>query len=733
MADTPPDRPSRPGGADGARYLVTARKYRPQTFADLVAQEHVADTLRNAITSGRLAHAYLFSGPRGVGKTTAARILAKAVNCRTPLAERPGAEPCRTCDSCLAFEEGRSLNVIEIDAASNNRVEDIRELRDTVRIPPQGATKKVYILDEVHMLSASAFNALLKTLEEPPPYVLFIFATTEPHKVLPTILSRTQRFDFRRISVPEIVARLREICQQEGVEADDEALVLIARKGDGALRDALSLFDQALALCGPQLDGASLREALGVVPTDLFFETTDRAQAGDRAGLLGLVDGLVGRGYDLPEFVLGLADHVRNLLVARATGTADLIEGTDAARERYLDAATGFAETDLLHLLMLADESAEALRDSRQPRLTLELTLLKMASLQRAADLSRLIGQIETLEQAVAQGTLQAATAPPAASSSPDAPRPAAPVTAAPTAAVAPAAPPPSPSAAPPVAPTPPHESGPVARPALASEAPATYTPSAAPPRPDPPVAPPLEAAPRAEPPRPAPPPSGPAMRESAPPDARRMSGPPPDPRDDERWDDDGSGSEPTVPPTRPTPVPAAPPTAPPAPRGTTADTLFGTPALRRPSGGDGQPGPSAHLAVAAAAPVADPHFGPSLGRVREAWPALVEACRDTHGIRLASVLRAGRPLRVARGAVEVNLADAFACRVARAAEADVAAVLTGLLGADAPPLVYVAEPEAAGETVAPTDPFEALKTLRQEHPVVRALFERFGAEIVYQ
>ena len=243
MADTPHD--------PGTRYTVTARKYRPQTFADLVAQEHVAETLRNAITRGRLAHAYLFSGPRGVGKTTAARILAKAVNCQTPLAERPDAEPCRTCDSCRAFEEGRSLNIIEIDAASNNRVEDVRELRDTVRVPPQGANKKVYILDEVHMLSASAFNALLKTLEEPPDYALFIFATTEPHKVLPTILSRTQRFDFRRIAVPEIVSRLEEISAAEGVTADDESLVLLARKGDGALRDALSIYDQAVSICGP--------------------------------------------------------------------------------------------------------------------------------------------------------------------------------------------------------------------------------------------------------------------------------------------------------------------------------------------------------------------------------------------------------------------------------------------------------------------------------------------------
>ncbi|WP_095512225.1 DNA polymerase III subunit gamma/tau, partial [Rubrivirga marina] len=400
MADSP-----------AARFTVTARKYRPQTFDDLVAQEHVAETLRNAITRQRLAHAYLFSGPRGVGKTTAARILAKAVNCQTPLAEREGAEPCRTCASCVAFEEHRSMNIIEIDAASNNRVEDIRELRDTVRVPPQGAKKKVYILDEVHMLSASAFNALLKTLEEPPDYALFIFATTEPHKVLPTILSRTQRFDFRRIAVPEIVGRLREISTAEGITADDESLVLLARKGDGALRDALSLFDQAVSLCGADLQIGPLREALGVVDSDVYFEATERARVGNRAGLLSLVDHVVRSGHDLNEFVLGLADHLRNLLVARSTGTGDLIEGTEATRQRYLEAAAPYAEADLLHLLMLAEQAATDLRESRQPRLTLELALLKMASLEKAADLTRLLDRLAALERAARDGTLPASPA----------------------------------------------------------------------------------------------------------------------------------------------------------------------------------------------------------------------------------------------------------------------------------------------------------------------------------
>ena len=252
------------------------------------------------------------------------------------------------------------MNVIEIDAASHNGVDDMRELRETVRIPPQGAKKKVYILDEVHMLSASAFNAILKTLEEPPEHALFIFATTEPHKVLPTILSRTQRFDFRRIAVPEIVAQLQTICTEEGITADDDALVLVARRGDGAMRDALSVFDQAVALCGTDLRGAALRAALGVVEEDLLFETADRAAAGDRAGLLRLVDGVVRRGHDLREFLLGLADHVRNLLAARATGDGSLIEGTEAMRARTVASAQAWAEADLLHLLLIADEAITA-------------------------------------------------------------------------------------------------------------------------------------------------------------------------------------------------------------------------------------------------------------------------------------------------------------------------------------------------------------------------------------
>ena len=383
------------------RYLVTARKYRPQRFDELVAQEHVTETLRNAIRLDRLAHAYLFSGPRGVGKTTAARILAKAINCTSAPEERDGeAEPCRACEQCRTFEEGRSLNVIEIDAASNNRVDDIRDLRETVRIPPQGARRKVYIVDEVHMLSTAAFNALLKTLEEPPPHVLFIFATTEPHKVLPTILSRCQRFDFRRISVSEIVARLSDICKEENIRADEASLLLIARKGDGALRDALSVFDQAVSLCGSDIAYAELVKALGVVDIDRYFEVTDRIAARDMGGILQLVENAIRAGHDLQEFLAGLTEHLRNLLVARTMEQTELIEAAEATRKRYAEAVAPFSEMDLLRLLTLAANAESTLRNSIQPRLKVETILLNMAMVTLGADLREALAKIDRLETA---------------------------------------------------------------------------------------------------------------------------------------------------------------------------------------------------------------------------------------------------------------------------------------------------------------------------------------------
>jgi len=393
--------------ADSQRYLVTARKYRPKLFREVVAQEHVTDTLKNALRLDRLAHAYLFSGPRGVGKTTSARILAKAINCETPRSEREDeAEPCCECDSCLSFEDGRSMNVFEMDAASNNKVDDIRELRETVRIPPQGSTKKVYILDEVHMLSTAAFNALLKTLEEPPPHALFIFATTEPHKVLPTILSRCQRFDFRRIPVPNMVEHLRTICEEEDIDADEESLMLLARKGDGALRDALSAFDQAISLCGTTIEYGELTQALGVVDQDLFFQLTDHVVERSTAGVLKLVHHVVRNGYDLNEFLSGVAEHIRNLLVAHSLGTDALEDVAESTRDRYEEDSRAFSESDLLRLLMITGEAEEDIKNTSQPRLKLEMALLKMASLTRSADLRTVLGKIDRLERMVDEGEI---------------------------------------------------------------------------------------------------------------------------------------------------------------------------------------------------------------------------------------------------------------------------------------------------------------------------------------
>ncbi len=392
-------------------YLVTARKYRPLLFKEVVAQEHVTETLKNAIRLDRLAHAYLFTGPRGVGKTTAARILAKAINCTTPIADREDqAEPCRQCVSCQSFEEGRNLNIIEIDAASNNKVDDIRELRDTVRIPPQNNRMKVYIVDEVHMLTTQAFNALLKTLEEPPPHALFIFATTEPHKVLPTIQSRCQRFDFRRIAILETVERLKMVCEEESISADEASLMLIARKGDGALRDALSVFDQAVSLCGADIKNEDLIRALGVVDSDLYFQVTDAVLERNASAMIHTVDRIVRAGYDLQEFVDGLAEHLRNLLVAHTTKDLRLIEATDADRKKIATHSGLYSESVLLSLVHIVGTLASQLRSARQPRLTLEMGLLRMASLPDAVDIKAALTSLNRIERMAASGEVKIIT-----------------------------------------------------------------------------------------------------------------------------------------------------------------------------------------------------------------------------------------------------------------------------------------------------------------------------------
>jgi len=376
-------------------YQVTARKWRPMVFEDVVGQTHVTNTLVNAIKSHRVAHAYIFSGQRGCGKTTTARILAKALNCLSP----NGANPDNSCEVCLEITEGRSLDVIEIDGASNRGVEEIRNLRESVRYTPTRGKYKVYIIDEVHMLTKEAFNALLKTLEEPPPHVLFIFATTEIHKVPATILSRCQRFDFRRIALEEIIQRLQFIAREEHVSIEDDALLIIAKKGDGSLRDAQSIFDQVRAFCGNTISTEDVQRALNVVDLDLFFRVTDLIKAKDVRGGIDLVEEIVRNGYDLREFLIGLSEHLRNLLIVRTTQSTRLLEVSEHHKKRYQTEAAHFSENDLLRLLRLSIDLENALRWSSQPRYKLEAGLLQMIKLQSAVQVDQLLKQIDELKK----------------------------------------------------------------------------------------------------------------------------------------------------------------------------------------------------------------------------------------------------------------------------------------------------------------------------------------------
>lgn len=366
-------------------YKVLTRKYRPRSFDDVVSQDHVISTLRNAIAQNRISHAYLFCGPRGVGKTTMARVVARMIN--------------GVGMDVDGEELGRTLDIIEIDAASNSGVDDVRHLRDGVRVPPQNGTYKVYIIDEVHMLSKPAFNALLKTLEEPPEYVKFIFATTEPHKVLPTVLSRCQRFDFRRIKVSEIVDRLRFICSEEGITIDDASLHVIARKADGALRDALSIMDQAIAFCGTNIDHEALLDALNVVSSDRLFEIIDCAHQKDARRAMEIIDKLLFEGHDIQEFLNSLTEQLRNLYLAQDAGSIRLIEATDDEKDRLKRTASNFSEQDLLRMLHMISEAQFKLRDAQQPRIQLEITMLRMVTMDRSEGLQQLLSEIRDLKK----------------------------------------------------------------------------------------------------------------------------------------------------------------------------------------------------------------------------------------------------------------------------------------------------------------------------------------------
>jgi len=380
-------------------YVVLARKYRPQTFAELTGQEHVSRTLQNAIDTGRVAHAFLFTGARGVGKTSSARILAKALNCE----QGPAAEPCNDCPLCKEITDGSSTDVLEIDGASNTGVDDVRELRDNSRYLPSHSRYKIYIIDEVHMLSTNAFNALLKILEEPPPHVKFIFATTEPHKLPITILSRCQRFDFKRVPLVKIVARLRFIADQEGITITDAALAMIARKGDGSMRDSLSCFDQVLAFCGSQVQDDDVATLVGVVDRRLLADLSAAVLNGDTQGALEGVSRVDSFGYNIRQFTQELIAHFRSLLVIRSVpNPAGILDLAEAELDELRRQAEHHEPQAIQRRLTLLVKAESEMAHATFPRLLLEMALLKMATLQPVLPVQQLIERIKALETSAA-------------------------------------------------------------------------------------------------------------------------------------------------------------------------------------------------------------------------------------------------------------------------------------------------------------------------------------------
>ena len=384
------------------QFIVSARKYRPDTFESLIGQENIARTLKNSIMRGQLAHAYLFCGPRGVGKTTTARIFAKSINCLNP---GPDMEPCGKCESCLSFAEGRSYCIHELDAASNNSVDDIRNLTDMVRIPPQVGKYSVYIIDEVHMLSSAAFNAFLKTLEEPPAHAIFILATTEKHKILPTILSRCQTFDFNRISVPDIVRNLTDIASKEGISIDSESLHVIAVKADGAMRDALTIFDQIVAFCGRDVHYEDVIRDLNVLDYEYYFKIIDNSLAGDYMSSLLLFDEILSKGFNALYFVSGLSSHLRDLLVCRNSSGSALLSLPPSLIERYREQAARCSVQFIFSSLNITMNCEASYRQSGNQRLLIEFALMRMAEKTQTAQQP---GPVQTAPAAVAPETQEA-------------------------------------------------------------------------------------------------------------------------------------------------------------------------------------------------------------------------------------------------------------------------------------------------------------------------------------
>ena len=399
-----------------AQYIVSARKYRPDSFGTLIGQDNIAQTLKNSILRGQLAHAYLFCGPRGVGKTTTARIFAKMINCSDPSAEM---EPCGKCESCLSFAEGRSYCIHELDAASNNGVEDIKTLMEQVRIPPQVGRYSVYIIDEVHMLSQAAFNAFLKTLEEPPAHAIFILATTEKHKILPTILSRCQTYDFNRITVDNIVRNLRMVASNEGITIDDESLHVIAHKADGAMRDALTIFDQTVAFCGTDVKYQDVLRNLNVLDYEYSFSLVDAFLKGDYPSALLTFDEVLVKGFNALHFVAALSSHLRDLIVSKSGGLGALLELPDSLKARYKEQADRCPLQFLYESLGITTQCESGYRASVNPRLHIEFALMRLSSLTGALPFQPAAQQVSQPVQAPVQPAVQQTPAAPVSSVQP--------------------------------------------------------------------------------------------------------------------------------------------------------------------------------------------------------------------------------------------------------------------------------------------------------------------------
>lgn len=376
-------------------YLVLARRWRPQQFSDIIGQDHVSQTLSNAIASERIAHSFIFAGPRGVGKTTTARILAKALNCE----KGPTSTPCNECTNCQSITKGNSLDVLEIDGASNRGIDEIRNLRENIHYAPTQGKYKIYIIDEVHMLTKEAFNALLKTLEEPPSHVIFMFATTEIHRVPATILSRCQRFDFKRIPTNTIIQHLQKMCETDKIEIEQDALLEIAKKSDGSMRDAQSILDQIISYSGDTITAKQIAEILGLIDIDLFFSYTSKIREKNLKDLLMLCQKVFSDGIDLGEFLVGFEEHFRNLLITKTLDNMDFIHVSENYKERYLKESKEFSENDLLQYIQLIGEIQNSIKWSTQPQIKFEFGILKMAKMPSMVDIENILGKINLLKK----------------------------------------------------------------------------------------------------------------------------------------------------------------------------------------------------------------------------------------------------------------------------------------------------------------------------------------------